>query len=161
MKARTFVLTVIVAILALAMMAFAFPAAAHALPAVVPAGPQVAAQVEPGDNLTEVQLFIVGAVASLALWLLKLAASRGYKPGKEVVAIALYVVSFGMALLFKAFALPAFPAFSDAPSFVAALLNYVAVLLTLAAPLAGFAYLIYNVLLQRVLEAVKARVAKR
>lgn len=110
-----------------------------------------------GEVLTEGQVILVGLLASALLWVLRLIVQAGYQPSKEVVAVALYVVSFGMALLFKQFALPPFPAFADAPTFVGALLAYVGTLLTLASPVAGLAYLIYNLLLKRVLEGVRAR----
>lgn len=109
---------------------------------------------EGGPVLSEVQLVYIGIVASALLWVLKLIVSRGYQPRREVVAIALYVVAFFMAILFTPITFPAYPPFSDAPSFVGALLIYVGQLLTLASPVAGMAFLIYNILLKRVLESV-------
>lgn len=108
-------------------------------------------------ELSEWQLMLVGVVASAVLWVLKLLVAKGYQPKKEVVAIALYVISFGMALWFGAIVIPGFPPFNDAPSFVGALLNYIGQLLALASPVAGLAFLIYNVLLKRVLEGGLAR----
>lgn len=115
---------------------------------------------EPGGGLTEGQLMIIGLVASAIVWLLKLLASQGYNPPKEAVAVGLYVVSFLLAIGFTPVAIPPFPPFSDAPTFVAALLSYAGQLLALAAPVVGIAYLIYNVLLKRILETVKAKVSK-
>ncbi len=147
MKTRLFLIVAIVAVLSLATMAFA---------------PFRMLQQDEG-GLSEWQVFVVGLVASALLWVLKLIVSQGYQPSKEVVAIALYVVSFGMALLFKAFAFPAFPACTDAPTCVNAALLYVGQLLEQVAPIVGMAYLIYNIFLQRVLEAalysVRARIA--
>jgi hypothetical protein len=112
---------------------------------------------EPG--LTEAQLVLIGIVASAITWVLRLIASRGYNPKPEHVAIGLYVVSFALAVGFTALTFPAFPPFSDAPGFVFALLNWLGEILALAAPVVGIAYLIYNLLLKRVLEEVRARVA--
>ena len=109
---------------------------------------------EPGPVLTEGQLVVIGLVASAVLWVLRVLVSYGYQPPKEVVAIGLYVISFALAVGFTALTLPPFPPFTDAPSFVGALLTYAGSLLALASPVAGMAYLIYNVLLKRVLESM-------
>jgi len=112
---------------------------------------------EPSGELSEGQLMIVGIVASAIVWLLKVLAQRGYNPPKEIVAIALYVVSFVLAVLFTPITIPSFPPFTDAPTFVTALVNYIGQLLALAAAPVGIAYLIYNVILKRVLDAARAR----
>ena len=103
-------------------------------------------------TLTEAQLVIVGLIASALTWVLKLIISRGYNPPREQMAIGLYVVSFAVAILFTPMTFPAFPPFVDAPTFVAALLNYIVMLLTLATPVVGVAYLVYNIFLKRVLD---------
>ena len=95
---------------------------------------------------------IVGIVASAIVWLLKVLVSKGYDPSKEVVAIVLYVISFGLAIGFTPLTVPPFPPFTNAPSFISALLTYIGLLLALASPVVGIAYLIYNVLLKRMLE---------
>lgn len=109
---------------------------------------------EPGPVLTEGQLVVIGLVASAALWVLRILASYGYQPPREVVAIALYMISFVLAVGFTALTLPPFPPFTDAPTFISALLLYIGTLLQIASPVAGMAYLIYNVLLKRVLESM-------
>jgi hypothetical protein len=109
---------------------------------------------EPGPVLTEGQLVTIGFVASAALWVLRVLASRGYQLPKEVIAIGLYVISFGLAVSFTALTFPPFPPYTDPASFVGALLAYAGSLLALASPVAGMAYLIYNVLLKRVLESM-------
>jgi len=131
-------LLIIVSLFALTLMAFA---------------PMPALQ-EPGPVLTEAQLVVIGLVASALLWVLRVLASYGYQPKKEVVAIALYVISFGLAVSFTALTLPPFPPFSDAPTFIVAVLAYVGSLLQIASPVAGIAYLVYNLLLKRVLESM-------
>lgn len=99
------------------------------------------------------QLVIVGIFASIATWLLKVAVSRGWKPKKEYVAIGLYVVSFFVAVGFTQLTLPSFPDYNDAPTWVGSLFIYIGLLVQLASPVVGMAYLIYNVLLERVLNA--------
>lgn len=110
---------------------------------------------------TEAQVILIGIVASAVLYVLRLiAASTQWSPNKAQVSIALYVISFCMAIWFSGAVLPTFPLFVDAPTFVSALLNYIGSLLALASPIAGFAYLIYNVLLKRVFDAAAAQVIK-
>lgn len=107
---------------------------------------------EPG--LTEAQLVIVGLIASALTWGLRVLISKGYNPKKEHVAIGLYVVSFFAAIAFTPLNFPTFPPFSDAPTFVGAVFTYIGSLIALASPVAGVAYLIYNLLLKRVLESL-------
>lgn len=105
-------------------------------------------------ELTEWQMILVGILASALLWILRLLTAKGWAPSKSTVAIALYVISFGLAAVFAGPALPGFPPFSDAPTFVAALFAWIGQLLALASPIAGLAYLIYNILLKKVLEGL-------
>jgi len=110
--------------------------------------------------MSEGQLFLIGIVASAILYFLKLLASLKWTPSKEVVAIGLYAVSFGLAAWFSGVGVPAFPPFADAPTFVTAFLDFCGQLLAIAAPVAGMAYLIYNILLKRVFEGA-AKFLKR
>jgi len=110
-----------------------------------------------GTELSGSQLVIIGLIASAITWVIKVLVQKGYQPKKEVVAIALYVVSFFAAILFSPLVFPAFPPFSDAPTFVAAVFTYIGLLLAVASPVVGMAYLIYNVLLKRVLDAAVAK----
>lgn len=111
-------------------------------------------------QLTEWQVILLGMVASVIVWVLRLLASKGWQPSKAVVAVFLYIVSLVLSVAFSPVTFPQFPPFNDAPSFVAALLQFIGALLTIGAPVTGFAFLIYNFLLQRVLEAVRVRVKK-
>jgi len=107
---------------------------------------------EQGPVLTEAQLVVIGLVASTALWIARVLVAKGVQLKKEAVAVALYVISFALAVGFTALTFPAFPPFNDPVSFVGALLTWLGSLLALASPVAGMAYLIYNVLLKRVLD---------
>lgn len=123
--------------------------------------PMITVRGQEGEpQLTEVQLFVIGVVASALTWVLKIIAGKGWQLKKEHLAIGLYVVSFVVAIAFTSLTLPSFPQFSDAPSFVAALLKYILLLIELASPVVGMAYLIYNLLLKRVLEQMFRAVVK-
>ena len=121
------------------------------------ATPVFALQTEPPGGVSEGQLVIIGLVASTVLWVLRLVVKAGYNPSREVIAIALYVIAFFLAVWFTPITYPPFPPFSDAPTFIASLLSWLASVLSVASPVAGLAYLIYNVLLQRVLESLRAK----
>ena len=144
MKVKMFLLLAVVIVAAVIVTAFA---------------PMSGVRFQTGDPvLLEWQLVLVGLVASFVLWVLKLLAAKGWSPSREVVAIALYVISFVLALLFQTITFPAFPGCTDAPTCVSAVINYIGTLLTVAAPITGLAYLIYNVLLKRVLEGALAKI---
>jgi len=147
MKARSLYVFVFLAVLvSLLMMAFT---------------PMIAVRAqEGGPVLSEVQLVFAGIVASAALWILRLLTERGYQPNKEVVAIALYVISFVMALIFMSVTFPPFPPFTDAPTFIGALLTYIAQLLEVAAPVVGMAFMVYNWILKRVLNGLANQAVK-
>jgi hypothetical protein len=112
-------------------------------------------------QLSELQLVYVGMVASALLWVLRIAVSRGYQPNREQLAIGLYVVSFVMAILLTPAVIPPFSPFSDAPSFIAAVFQWMGDFIAAASPIAGFAYLIYNLLLKRVLDGLQARLTRK
>ena len=70
------------------------------------------------------------------------------------MAIGLYIVSFSVAIAFTPLTFPSFPACTDAPTCVNAFINWIGLLLAIATPVVGIAYLIYNILLKRVLESM-------
>jgi hypothetical protein len=99
--------------------------------------------------LTEIQLFVIATVASALVWLLKFLKkpiSAGW------LTTTVYAVSFGLAFIFAPLAVPAFPPFVDAVSFVQAFVAWVGSFLLAFSPFVGFATLIYNVLLKAVLD---------
>ena len=99
--------------------------------------------------LTEVQLFVIATVASAIVWTLKLTKRR---PSAGVLTALVYVVSGALAVLFAPLTLPPLPPFVDLAAFVPALLEWLGDLLVPLSAFAGFATLIYNVLLKAVLE---------
>lgn len=99
------------------------------------------------------QIIVLGLVASVITFFLRiLAIHLNYKPGRLVVNIVLFVVSAVLAVVWLKPALPPFT--DDIGGFVAALLQ-------LAAPIVGFATLIYNALYSQVVVPTFARLAKR
>lgn len=107
--------------------------------------------------MTEGQLFLIGIVASLIISVLNAIASLGWKPPRELVAVVMYIVAFVLAAFFSGFVAPVFGAFTDAPTFVGSLFAYIGKLLEISAPIVGMAYLVYNILLKRVEDAIAKR----
>ena len=116
--------------------------------------------VQTGGEISDpVQLYFIGAIAMAVVYVLKLIAAKWPQVTikREWLTVGLYVVSFVLALLWNGVAVPAFPAFHDPVTFVAALFGFVnALLVALALPV-SFATLIYNILLKRVFDAWSAK----
>lgn len=108
--------------------------------------------------LTEVQMFIIATVASLIVWGLKL--SKQNIPSGWLTT-GVYVVSLVLAFLFTPLALPVFPPFVDAVTFVPALILWIGDALIPLSAMAGFATLIYNALLKAVLDKYALPLFKR
>lgn len=99
--------------------------------------------------LTEVQLMVIAVVASLIVWLLKLAkadASSGW------LTVAVYGVSLALAWVFAPLALPPLPACGEISTCVIDVVAWVGELLVPISAFVGFATLIYNTLLKSILE---------
>lgn len=94
-------------------------------------------------ELTPEQLWIVGAVASvLSVAVRFLAARFGFSLGKGAMTVVVAVISFALA---AAFNVPALPAYVDPVQFVG---DWVALLASFVGP----ATVIYNLLLDKVLD---------
>ena len=103
-------------------------------------------------ELTPQQVMLLGFVASVATLALRILATRfNYKPGRLVVNIGLFVVSGALAAAWTKHALP--PLTEDIGAYVSALF-------LLAAPVVGFATLIYNALYSQVVVPAFAKFAK-
>lgn len=114
--------------------------------------PVVALQDAPPNGLSEYQFIIVGFLASVFVWALRQIKVLGYHPDKKLVSGVVYVASFVLAILFDPIAFPAFGSCADLAMCVDSALRWAADLLAVASPAAGFAFLIYNVILKRVLD---------
>jgi len=106
------------------------------------------------SNVTEVQMYVIGVIASALLYGLKLLAARFPKIviKREWLSVLLYGVALGLSLFWGGAVIPAFAQFSDPVTFVAAVFGWITALLIALAPSVSFATLIYNTLLKRVFD---------
>lgn len=103
-------------------------------------------------ELTPQQVIVLGMIASAITLGLRIAATRfNYRPGRLVVNIGLFVVS---ALLAFAWIKPVLPPLTEDIG------AWVSALFLLAAPVVGFATLIYNALYSQVVAPTLNRFAK-
>jgi hypothetical protein len=109
-------------------------------------------------ELNAVQLFVIASIASVIVYLLKIAKVT-QKPAW--LTLLVYGVSLVLAAAFARPALPPFPPLSDAVTFVPALIAWVGALLLPISALVGFATLIYNTLLKMVLDKWVAPLLKK
>lgn len=112
-----------------------------------------------GLTLTEVQMYVIGVFASALVYVLKLIGENfpKFTIKREWLTAVLYVVSGALALMWSGFVLPVFAAFSDPITFVSALLGWVSAVLVALGPAVGFATLIYNIFLKKVLDGAAAK----
>lgn len=105
-------------------------------------------------TISDVQMYIIGALASGVLYGLKFLAKRfpQWTIKRDWLTVLLYVVALGLSVIWSGFVFPAFAAFSDPLTFVAAFFGWVNAMLIALAPPVSFATLIYNVLLKRVFD---------
>jgi len=99
-------------------------------------------------ELTPDQLVIIGLLASGLTALLKFLLNwKGYQPTKVVLTTVVGVLSVALAILFD---IPQLPIYAD-------LLQYVGEWLALLSAYVGAATLIYNYIIDKVLDYVKAK----
>ena len=95
-------------------------------------------------ELSPEQVLIVGIVSSVLVVIVKLIAARlGRKLSKAVLTSAVAVVSFILAVAFQ---VPQLPVFAD-------IFQFIGEWLTLLSAYVGFATLIYNLIIDKVLDA--------
>ena len=102
---------------------------------------------------------MIGEFASALVYVLKLIGENfpKFTIKREWLTAVLYVVSGALALMWSGFVLPVFAAFSDPITFVSALLGWVSAVLVALGPAVGFATLIYNIFLKKVLDSAAAK----
>ncbi len=107
-------------------------------------------------------LFVLSIAASAIVWLLKVVfVDKGQEVPAWVYTIVLGVVSLVLALVFSPVALPPFPANDGSLlGILAALLTFAGALLPIISAIVGFATLIYQALLKRILDALGKKVKK-
>lgn len=114
-----------------------------------------------GGGITDpVQLYVIGLVSTVLVYLLKLAAKRWPQINLkgDWLTVLLYVIAFGLAIQWDGIALPTFTSCTDPLTCVSSALNYAQALLTAIAPATAFAMLIYNILFQKVFEGLPSAV---
>lgn len=104
--------------------------------------------------ITDVQMYIIGVLASGVLYGLKFIAEKfpQWTIKRDWLTVLLYVVALGLSVVWSGFVFPAFAAFNDPLTFIAAFFGWVNAMLIALAPPVSFATLIYNVLLKRVFD---------
>ena len=111
-------------------------------------------------ELDPLVLAYIGIAASAIVWLAKQLIKVGKPIPDAFLTGGVYVVSFGIALVASAPALPPPPACPDLATCVPNVLTYIGELLIPLSAFAGFATLVYQALLKRVLDGL-ASTAKR
>jgi len=112
-------------------------------------------------ELTEVQVFLIGAVASVIVWLVKFARDKWGGISSGWLTVGVYIMSGILAWIFAPLSLPALPPFVDLASFVPALLEWFGALLIPLSAFVGFATFVYNALLKKVLDDIGVRIRER
>jgi hypothetical protein len=110
--------------------------------------------------LTEIQVALIGIVATGVLWGLKMwNAAGGEEISSGVLKWILFVLSVGMSIFFALPVLPAFPVLAGDPSAIStAIVVWLGAVINMGATVLGFATLVYAVLTKGVLgNAVKRK----
>src|SRR5512138_3324929 len=103
--------------------------------------------------MSEYQIFIIGLVASVIVWMLREITRRGKQVPAAVLTVGVYVVSFILAVFWMGITLPTFPPYAGDPVSFASL--FLAFLNDLFAVLGGYvavAALIYQAFVKYLLE---------
>lgn len=106
-------------------------------------------------------LFAIALAGSVIVWVIRLAFKDQANIPDAYLTAGVYVVSGVLAFLFQPIVLPPFPPFIDLASFIPAFIAWVGALLVPLSAFAGFATLVYQVLLKRVLEGLQERLARK
>jgi len=105
-------------------------------------------------------MFVIGFVASVIVWLVKLAGQRGKTIPSGWLTAGVYVVSAILAFLFSPVSLPPFPGWSgDLATFIPAIIAWIGNLLVPLSAFVGFATLVYNALLKKILDGIADKLA--
>lgn len=102
-------------------------------------------------------LFSISLVASVLVWGIKQFNKSGKNLPDWVMTSGVYVVAFILAFSFSPVSLPHLPMFTDLATFIPALIAYVGALLVPLSAFVGFAGLVYQALLKRILDGMAAR----
>jgi hypothetical protein len=113
-----------------------------------------------GNGLSSDQIFLIsliaGGVASILAQIIKwMFAKKGVVLGRRPVTVLLFAISLGLGVWWLAPQIPPFPLLiEDTAAYVGLIFVWLAQILTLLTTLVGFATVIYNLMLQKVLEKI-------
>jgi len=100
-------------------------------------------------------MFVIGLVASVIVWLVKFASRRGKTIPSGWLTVGVYAISAILAFAFSPVSLPPLPGWSgDLATFIPAVIAWIGNLLVPLSAFVGFATLVYNALLKRVLDGI-------
>lgn len=107
-------------------------------------------------NITSEQIVLIGFFALVIVQVLKLGVAYfGLKIDRTWLTVLLFGVAVALAGVWAAPSLPAFPAMDADPAvFGGAIIGWIGNVVSVASVIIGFATLIYNLLLQKVFEAL-------
>ena len=116
-------------------------------------------------NLTPEQTIIIGFIAPILVQAIKLIFAWLHKPiDRKWITVFLFAVSLLITYLFARPALPAWPVYVEDPGIYAGMIvQFLMTSVGLISAIVGFAVIIYNLLLQKVFDALDVganRVAK-
>src|SRR5574342_1280307 len=103
------------------------------------------------DQLSPEVLFAIAIAGSVIVWGIKLAL-KGKPISDAALTTGVYVVSVVLAFLFQPVVLPPLPPYVDLATFIPALISWLVLALVPVSAFVGFATLIYQALLKRVLD---------
>jgi uncharacterized Tic20 family protein len=107
-------------------------------------------------------LFVLSLLSSVIVWVLKKAfVEKGKEVPTWVYSIVLGVVALGLSVAFVPVVLPPLPSFDgDLLSIISASLAFVSSLIPVLVAVVGFARIIYEAILQKILEGLDKKIRK-
>lgn len=107
-------------------------------------------------ELNPTQIIIIGLIVTILVQVIKLIAAKIGKPiDRKLITVFLFVLALGLAYLWASPTLPHWPVLTGEPGAIAlAVLTFIGDLIGVASVVVGFATVIYNLLLQRVFDAL-------
>lgn len=108
------------------------------------------------------QSAVITVIALVVVWAINVAFKYyNRKIGTAFLTTSLYVIAVVLALLFSPVGLPPFPVFDGDPQlYSTALVDFAAVILSLAAPTVASATGIYNILLKNIFDKIADKITE-
>jgi hypothetical protein len=102
--------------------------------------------------MSEYQIFIIGLVASVIVWIFRELSRRGKEIPSAVLTIGVYIVSLILAVWWMGVQLPPFPPYTDPVTFASAFLAFLNDVLAIVGGYVPSAVLIYQFFVKYLLE---------